>query len=261
MSINEARSVTINQCIASRPRRGMILHALVLVTTSAWLLVDPVAISTFRIGLDRQALTIPTATWQQFQLEVGTIRAVGFLSLVLVVIGLIVFESRRFVSRRSERPTVRSLLFLTAMVGCWGGLLISYESIAWQGKRFRSLDRVSAMDKLAIRLDDDWPAEDGEIDGLGPYMAYPFGKPTVLLLLTPYPLDRTDTVISAIERSTDGALRFQLGGVDGGDWIEWHGNQTRPTSFTGGLSERFNVSQYVPLREDWYLVRYNSPKS
>ena len=62
--------------------------------------------------------------------------------------------------------------------------------------------------------------------------------PRVLLLLTPYALSRTNTVVAAIERSTDGVLRFQLGGDDGGDWIEWHRGEGLPEDFTGGLERR-----------------------
>jgi len=123
------------------------------------------------------------------------------------------------------------------------------------GKRLRWVPRVDRFQMLAERLIQEWPTEDGEIPGLGPYTSYPIGKPTVLLLLTAYPLEGTDTVISAIERSGE-TIRFQLGGADGGDWIEWHPRKQLPATFTGGLADPHQLERFSSLRSRWYLVRY-----
>ena len=80
----------------------------------------------------------------------------------------------------------------------------------------------------------------------------------MLLFLTPHPLDSTDTVITAIEKSGDGTLLFELGGGDDGDWIEWHPEGKQPSSFSGGLDERYELQRVSSLNGEWYLVRYRN---
>ncbi|MEM8668491.1 MAG: hypothetical protein AAGG48_13315 [Planctomycetota bacterium] len=244
-----------------RPAWMTVAHWVLATGAFVWLLCDPFAVQAFALATSADVVREPTETYRFATLVLGWARTWIMIALVVSVTALVVLECKRLISRRGSRPTVRRLLFVTMMVGLWCGIIIRYESIAWQGKRLRSMGRVNALDELAFTLRNNWPKEDGEIEGLGPFTAYPFGDPSVLLLLTPYPLDGTDTVIAAVERSPQGVLRFQLGGIDGGDWIEWHGGSSRPANFVGGLSERYSVTQYTPLRESWYLVRYDESTS
>jgi hypothetical protein len=234
------------------------LHLFAVACAVAWLLADPLAEKTFQIGLDSNFFADPVVRLHQAMGAVRTARTVGLVLLAAVVVGLLLVDFPRFVSRRGPRLTVRRLLFITTIIAAWSGIAVGFPQIAWQGKRLRSMARLEALDAVAMRLHEDWPSGDGEMQGLGPFTAYPFGRPAVLLLLAPYPLDRTDTVIAAIERSSSGVLRFQLRGSDGGDWIEWHGGGSRPASFTGGLLDTHGLKQYVLLRDDWYLVRYDT---
>lgn len=227
------------------------------VAMTAWLLVDPLAIDVFRLLIRHEALVAPIQTIKTLLASVGFARvaAVGFGAAALLI-GL-VFDWKRSLSRSGKPLTIRHLLFLTTMLACGLGIILGAERLAWFGKTLRLNPRVDRMELLAEQLQNDWPTEDGEIAGLGPFNSYPFGEPSMLLLLTPFPLEGSDTVISAIGRSGD-TLRFQLGGVDGGDWIEWHPKYERPQSFTGGLSDRHRLQQCAPLRPRWYLVRYHN---
>ena len=68
------------------------------------------------------------------------------------------------------------------------------------------------MQVTAQSLADNWPVGDGERAELGPYLAYPQGKPEVLLLLTHATVPHTNFSFSSVERSDQGALRFRAYG-------------------------------------------------
>ncbi|MEM6364587.1 MAG: hypothetical protein AAF745_09180 [Planctomycetota bacterium] len=229
-------------------------HIVIPLLMIVWLSIDPLAIRSFDQILLVDDPNNPLERFTRGQNDVGSWRP--FLILICGAIGfvLIGIDLSKAVSRK--RPmTVGGLLMITAAIALWSSVLTQREQIAWAGKSLRWKPRLDHFETLASRLMRDWPTEDGSIEGLGPFTSYPFGRPTVLLLLTPYPLEDTDTVIAAISRSED-TLRFQLGGKDGGDWIEWHPVNQSPTSFTGGLSERRDLLQSSPLRPRWFLVRY-----
>lgn len=155
-----------------------------------------------------------------------------------------------------QRTSLRSLLVFTALVGLWCGFLLSYPWVAWQGKRLRMVRQINELEKVAEHLQSDWPATDGELESVGPFMAYPFGQPSTLLLLTPPQVNGGSAAISTIERSNEGRLRFLLSGPDGGDWVEWHPNDELPRSFVGGLDDHHELVSYLQLGRGWFLVRY-----
>jgi hypothetical protein len=117
---------------------------------------------------------------------------------------------------------------------------------------------VEQLEPLAERLRDQWPRGDSQLPEIGPFTAYPFGRPSVLLLMQPPSLNRESVHVSAIERSESGALRFQLGGSVANDWAEWHPETSRPRSFVGGLQDAHQLKAYSRLGSGWYLVRYDS---
>lgn len=237
-------------------RPVVLIQVAIIIAAMVWLLLDPYAVqlvSSMLAGVPRQN---PLQTLQTTIEIAGQTRVIIVLSVVVLMIALLLVDLRTLLARSDRRMTLRRLLFTTALIAAWCGLVVSYERIAWEGKRIRTQPRLSALDRLAERLQRDWPTKDGEIEGLGPFTAYPFSRPSLLLLLTPYPLDGTSTVIVAIERSNEGVLRFQLGGRDGGDWVEWHRAGRLPQSFSGGLSDHHGLKQYARLRDTWYLVRY-----
>ncbi|MFU7561546.1 hypothetical protein ACMFWY_22895 [Roseiconus sp. JC912] len=222
-----------------------------------WLLADPYAEPTIVIVRNGIGAANVHATLGQLLIEVGRLRVwcIGIAAGLLIALSSLC--TTLVVVR--QRYSLRQLLTGTALIGAWCAAIVGAQQITWTGKRFRAASRLNSLDRLAESLESDWPKSDGEIEGLGPFNAYPAVRPSVLLLLTPYPLPGTQTVVAAIERSPNGILRFQLGGEDGGDWIEWHGGASRPRSFTGGLQEDYQLQQFSPIAPDWYLVRYSDP--
>lgn len=174
----------------------------------------------------------------------------GAAHLVSLIIGLVIGSP----SYRS----LRALLAIATVVGLWLSLAISYQEIAWQGQRARLAWQLEDFESLAQSLARQWPSEDGEHDSLGPFMAYPFGRPRTLILLTPPQIDASGTVIAAVERREDGSLMFQLAGVTSQqDWLEWH-PAGQPDSFVGGLDDAHLLVRSTELSNGWHLVRYES---
>jgi hypothetical protein len=234
----------------------------VFLAVLAWLLVDAKAeglIASFSKAVwpEEGWAEAPQRSWQAFGSRASGAHWAALAVLVALQVLAAGAEFGFWLKPGRNRPSMRRLLMLTALVALWCGLLFQHDEVTWQGKRWRSLGRIDALQTLAESLQSDWPSEDGHIAGVGPFMAYPFGQPRVLILLTPFPIDDGQTRVAAVERSVAGALRFQLAGRDGGDWIEWHRDASRPASFTGGLAEVYRLERQQHLRGDWYLVRYH----
>lgn len=242
------------------PRRWSLAaggQVMLLLVAVAWLWADPLAESLLASANDLLFAADRGETFAVLQHQLVGWRLAGIGVFVVTLLATVIVEAKRFV-RRDRKVSMRRLLATVGFVGVWCAVCLQAHNLTWQGKRWRAQQRLTALEKLATQLDEDWPAEDGEIEGLGPFTAYPFGKPQVLLLLTPYPLAGADTVVAAVEKGDDGQLRFQLGGADGGVWVEWHPEQSHPQSFTGGLADSHELSRTSRLGDQWYLVRYGS---
>lgn len=172
-------------------------------------------------------------------------------TLVCIVLGML---------RRSERASAfrstKAWLKLTTAAALWCGFIANAEAIAWQGKRIRIASEVETLERLASQLRDSYPTVDGELPYLGPFMAYPFGQPSALILLQTPPLNSRSICVSAVQRTDAGAILLQLSGVDGGVWAEWHPPRSYPQSFVGGLGDRYTFETSHSIGRGWHLVRY-----
>jgi len=224
---------------------------------SLWALVDPL----FE-ALVMPLLNVPVQPFSAVRNAMEQAGVVRMMMLAAILIAAaatagswlmsLVSRSRRKLPQRS----LRSILTLTAVVAFWMTLLVNHSAIAWQGKRIRLALQTDHLEAIAGQLRADWPHSDGQLPMLGPFMAYPIGTPETLILLTPPSLEAGNVCISAVQRSDDGSIRFQLGGSGDGDWAEWHPPSGHPVSFVGGLSERYDLQTYARLGEGWYLARY-----
>ena len=225
-----------------------------LVGIASWLLADPFAARTVLAAPEFVSAGMQAAP----QTDADLFRCLTLVMVLTVAAASLMWELQRLFRRTKRSPTIRNMMTLTAVVAMWLFLSVNYQRVAWQGKRLRSTRHLEAVARLADRLNNDWPGDAGDIVGVGPFTAYPFGTPTLLLLLSPYPLESTNTVITSIERGDNGSLRFELGGDDGGDWIEWHPDGSRPNNFAGGLDDQYFLTRYTRLDDQWFLVSYRS---
>jgi hypothetical protein len=189
--------------------------------------------------------TIPVAVQ-----GVGLGLAVAACSLAVMFFSLIVGASH-------FRTTRWWLLFVGAVCG-WLGLFTTWPEIYWRGQQHRihaSLD--SAADILQI-VTTNWPASDGEIAGVGAFLAYPTEAPTTLLMLGEGVSPQAAIHFSAIERTADGTIRFELAGRETGAWLEWRPDELPPGSFVGGLQTNYTIERSTQLTPHWYLVRYRA---
>ena len=227
------------------------IHLLSLVSFAFWLAIDPMFVRMFHTrSIDDVSATFG---WARY-VGLAVLCLAGLASL-LVIIGKLV---GRLKSTRRQR-SIRQLLAICTVVALWLSLIIHHQSVCWQGKRLRFIRQVDQFEAMIAPIRDHWPERDGEIAGIGPFMAYPFGRPTTLLLLQTPRIATKSVFVSAIEKDDQGTIRLQLTGADGGDWAEWHPNGNQPRSFVGGLSDPHQLQTASSLGQGWYLVRYHTP--
>jgi hypothetical protein len=181
--------------------------------------------------------------------------------IALKVLGVLVVTSAIGISMAlfyggPEHRRVRSWLSLTALVAAWLTLWATWPELLWRGQAYRLRSSLPEMQLIANSLVKNWPTGDGERAELGPFMAYPTGNAQMLLLLTQANVPHTSILLSTVERSDQGALRFWLAGNELGAWLEWHPSSDKPRAFFGGLQQEFEIERFSPLGENWFLARY-----
>ncbi|MGV3483840.1 MAG: hypothetical protein ACO1RT_05440 [Planctomycetaceae bacterium] len=228
------------------------IHLTALIALAVWTAIDPLFLT--MVGLRS------TANAAQI---VGELRLAGAVVIAAVASMSLVLLLTNILGRRGDPRyrSTRQLLAITTVIALWCSLFVHHEAIAWQGKRARFALRVEQLEAVAAPLRGAWPEEDGELPQIGPFMAYPFGRPVTLVLLQAPRIDRQPVYVSAIERCPDGAIKLQLTGADGGDWAEWHPPGSRPRSFVGGLCDPHELRTATAIGDGWYLVRYKSPSA
>lgn len=230
----------------------------ILVAAALWIFSDGRSLKS--IGLLRQEISslnfslshTPRATLH-LPVTVSVAKAGVFLALgtLAVVFGGLFFGTQFF---RGLRPW---LLFVT-LICAWLGLLTTWPELYWYGQQVRMRRHVQAYNAVARELQTDWPRQDGELPEMGPYLAYPIGAPTTLLLLGEGTIPETPIHIAAIERPSVEAMTFELAGAEIGAWLEWRADDTPPTAYVGGLDTENQVIRYARLAPNWYLVRYKT---
>ena len=247
-----------DMALGRHPLTLWLVNAIVLLMLAGWILWDARFTSTwdhleFQVGLlddgsdlDEFANSM-AARWKIFAL--GIMVVVGAVSLAMLTVGMTM-------GARGHRTLASWMVVLS--LGCgWLGLINGWDELVWAGKRMRIDSHVAAFQPIAHSLQADWPRNDGQHDNLGPYMAYPAGKPKTLILLTTPPMAESGPTFSSIERSSAGGIRFQLSGNERGVWLEWHPTGNQPESFVGGLLEPHHLSRSVALGDGWFLARYD----
>jgi hypothetical protein len=172
--------------------------------------------------------------------------------------GVILFVALFVGPRRHRR--LHSWLTFTGLLAGWLAAFVSWPEIAWRGQQGRLRAELAGFEKLAQSLRNDWPRIDEERPGLGPFMAYPIGQPTMIMLLTSPKVTPSDISIAAVERQPSGALCFQLSEDETGAWLEWHPRGQAPSSFVGGLLDEHSLVRAAELERGWFLVRYREPR-
>lgn len=219
--------------------------------TPVWLLLDPVATEMIR---SIESSPLDDDRWVSFCAIGGSARVAVF-SLLFVSLAWYTATVLFLVLLGRRRGDLRGILMSAAIIALWCGIISQHSSIAWQGKRIRVSQHVDHLAPIVTALQSQWPNSDGELSGIGPFLAYPPRDPAVLILLAP-PDAALHTSFCAVERSAVGSLKFQLSGDDRGDWVEWHPEGQHPSSFVGGLRDRYKLIQSAHLHGHWFLVRY-----
>jgi hypothetical protein len=154
--------------------------------------------------------------------------------------------------------SVRSIGWLVVLVAAWLSIISNWSHISWWGHRYRAQSALVLLDQIAGELQESWPRHDGESPLFGPYMAYPAGQPSTLILLKPAATGDPQRWLSAIDRAeSDGVLRFELSDGYQTFWLEQHDAALMPPpSFTNGIGSQYQVENWIRLNPRWRLARY-----
>jgi hypothetical protein len=230
-----------------------LLNAVLLVVAFAWTYLSGDSLARMsalgnRLGLTDNAATDVSLWYQSDVTKAVSIATVVACTLLAMLCGL-------FIGERRYRSTRAWLAFMALVCG-WQGFLVTWPDVYWLGQQRRMAAVLQPVERLAQELSQNWPKEDGNHSGIGPYLAYPKGGPTTLLPLRSVTLPDTALGFSAIERTEDGVIRFELAGDEVGAWLEWRSDDRPPQPFKSGLEVDYNVTRRARLAPQWFLVRY-----
>ena len=152
--------------------------------------------------------------------------------------------------------TVRVWMLLIVAACGWLTLGLGIRDLHWHGQQYRTMRHLQELNEFASSLNDQWPTQDGDLEFVGPYLAYPKSKPTTLLFVGSPAMPGTELKLTAIERTADGILRFELAGGEQPSWLVWQTSNAMPGDFTSGLATRYQVDRSAQLARNWYLVHY-----
>lgn len=248
---------------ASRVRRFEIgvtalwaLNVALLIGACVWILLDgrfSQGVSDFRIQLAsllrQPGEELPAAEAGDRVAALYALVASGVASLLVIAGALVIGPAKH--------RGVRSWLALTALIAGWLALAVAWPDLAWQGTQWRLSRQIAAFEPAAASLRENWPTDDDQREAVGVFMAYPQPNPRMLLLLAPKDV-AARRLFSAVERSPQGALRFELMGAEAGDWLEWHPPGSAPQSFIGGLMGDYQLVRAAPLGNGWYAAHYRN---
>jgi len=235
-----------------------VLNLGLLVAAIAWIFGDSRSLRSvefvlYRLGLYEPPIATVVRAPSRLGLAVPTIElglAVAAIALIISLVGLIVGPP--------HFRTTRAWLALTALLCGWLGLLVAWPEVYWKGQEIRIGHNLQPLEEIARRLHADWPTKEDEIAPLGAFLAYPLDSPSTLLLLGEAEIPGTPLRVSAIERSPQGVLNFQLSSDEHGAWLAWSPNGSPPQSFESGLQTYYRILRCRQLKPEWFLVRYRS---
>lgn len=183
--------------------------------------------------------------------------SVGLVAIAFVLATCLLMLASLFLGHGQLRTT-RTWLIFTAIVCGWLGLAVGWPAVYWSGQQRRLAAILPAAGTVVGSLREHWPTSDSDSPELGPFLAYPISMPTALLPLRSVTFPKTDIPFSAVERTGDEAVRFELSGAEAGAWLEWRRKNTRPQSFVGGLDTKYSLAEFAQLAPEWFLVRYRA---
>jgi hypothetical protein len=230
-------------------------NVLALLATAIWILRDskfPDAVTAFgrhiaEVGGDKSPLAVvPPLLWPRVD-ALWCVLIVAALSTIGIAVGLIAGSGRH--------RNVRSWLVVMLLLAGWLTLFTTWPELVWRGQVWRVRGSLDEFANTADELLAAWPDNDGDIQGLGPYMAYPIGKPRTLMFMTTPPVPGTSLGIKVIERGENDSMHFQLAGNEEGVWlVREQGDE--PSAFFSGLDGEYIPVQFRQVSPGWFIVRY-----
>lgn len=235
-----------------------LLNIVALLSTIGWILLDG--------EFTRVALwSFTGAQWWKFPVfseKIPTVyesRAFWMGSLlVLSAVSFVLIALSLFVGHRGQR-SLKAWLACTGLLAVWLTFYSVWPELAWRAQGWRVARAIPAAEKLVEQIQSDWPETDGSLEGAGPFMAYPIGKPRTLMFIKKPHLGNTSIQYAEIERSgnpADPAFHLQLAGNEVGAWLVRPPAGQEPVLFISGLETTNYPQRFRELAGGWYLVDY-----
>jgi hypothetical protein len=235
------------------------VNLIALAAIGSWICADG-KFSEVAVGLQR-ALTADVRV-PYSPLLAARVHALQGLLLAGLVSGLGILAI--LLAGSQSHRSIRGWFAAMTVCAAWLALLVGWPELAWQARGWRVgraigggwFGSAATADEFAETLLANWPTSDGDIPALGPFSAYPIGRPTTLLLAKSPTIPGTKLRFNTVERDPGDHLHFQLTGSEAGVWLVWGGEA--PRAFTGGLATRYEPARYQALGGGWYLVEYRA---
>lgn len=234
-----------------------IANVAVLLAAFWWVYFEPRSLQTMQ-SFQKPLASVPTLLSFEKIKSIATSRPmVGIVAIAAVtaMITVIAMALGTMMGGRRFR-TLRMWLAFTAIFAGWLTFLVAWQDVYWHGQQRRMRPVLRHAETMARFLEMSWPEDDGELTGIGPFLAYPKGKPTTIMPLKWVTIPNTLLRFSTVERTDPNVIGFELTGDEAGAWLEWRGDDHAPEAFKSGLDTRYNVGRYTRLAPHWFLVRY-----
>jgi hypothetical protein len=230
-------------------------NAVALLGTTVWILRDgkfPDGVAAFGRHLaalrgdDSALVVVPPLLWPRVN-ALWCILIGAAVSTMGIAAGLI--------AGSGQHRNVRSWLVVMFLLAGWLTLLTTWPELVWRGQVWRVRGSIPEFEQLADELLAAWPDNDGDIPDLGPFMAYPIGKPRTLMFMATPQVPGANIEIKVVERGEQDSLHFQLAGNEEGVWLVRESGD-EPQAFFSGLDGEYIPVQFRCVKPGWFVVRY-----
>lgn len=202
--------------------------------------------------VDNSFFALTAYRWEETRHELLTrhIVCIAFI-LMAVCLNSIVFL-RLLIGAQCGR-SLAAIMLATGLWGGWTAVLISIESIAWNGLVYRARSMIPTLKEDVNVLTPNWPNANGYLPHLGAYEAYTTNSaiPSTLYLKEwTSGFEFRKTVGPLINLGDGGQVRFSLSNHLLG-WIEYRPSVGETLSHCESYADE---SRCIELEPHWFLI-------
>jgi hypothetical protein len=236
------------------------LQLVTLVITLAWLMCDGYA---HRLAAELGIASFDSFAYERLPRELAKFRLVALGVLGALTAGCSITIVVGYWMGAAAHRSIRALMAMTLLTAAWSAIAISWQHLVDFGRVERLQWNLPAVVEFADAVDRNWNHTNNDRcdepwANLAPHNAYPIDYPAMIMFFGEQPIPGTPITLSAIERTENEAIRFELSGSNQGFWLERRFDGSAPKAFVGGLGERRTPHRVQKLDSEVFLVQYSS---